>query len=135
MDPRFLIFAASLIREEKDFQSMENNLNPSLQLHPTSFVVVHRGRGQRIEINACSSKGETSTVLCTLLTIKGKIKKERNRFASPSKRGIFLSRNLLFSSIRLRNPLFRFTPPLTYTGRINYSSNEWILTDFSIRSV
>ena len=65
---------------------MENNLNPSPQLHPTSFVVAHRGRGQRIEINACSSKGETSTVLCTLLTIKGKIKKERNRFASPSKR-------------------------------------------------
>lgn len=53
--------------QRKGFQSMENDLNPSpSQLHPTSFVawivVVHRGRGQRIEINACTSKGETSAV-------------------------------------------------------------------------
>lgn len=58
--------------QRKGFQSMENDLNPSpSQLHPTSFVarivVVHRGRGQRIEINACTSKGETSAV-STLLT-------------------------------------------------------------------
>lgn len=43
---------------------MENNLNLFPQLYRRSkIVVVHRGRGQRIEINACSSKGETSAFL------------------------------------------------------------------------